>query len=68
VSRSPLTFVDDYNRSIIAWKLCAMMKAKDVTDTLEPALEGGHMDMRHDASKPVSALSHRPRNHLWSSP
>ena len=33
------TILDDYSRFIIAWKLCTTMKAKDVTDTLEPALE-----------------------------
>ena len=33
------TILDDYSRHIIAWKLCTTMKAKDVTDTLELALE-----------------------------
>ena len=33
------TILDDYSRYIIAWKLCTTMKAKDVTDTLELALE-----------------------------
>lgn len=33
------TILDDYSRFIIAWKLCTTMKAKDVTDTLELALE-----------------------------
>jgi putative transposase len=33
------TILDDYSRYIVAWKLCATMKAGDVTDTLELALE-----------------------------
>ena len=33
------TILDDYSRYIIAWKLCTTMKAADVTDTLELALE-----------------------------
>jgi len=33
------TILDDYSRYIIAWKLCTTMKAKDVSDTLELALE-----------------------------
>jgi len=33
------TILDDYSRYIITWKLCTTMKAKDVTDTLELALE-----------------------------
>ncbi|QFT92393.1 Integrase core domain protein [Roseovarius sp. THAF9] len=33
------TILDDYSRYIIAWKLCTTMKAVDVTDTLDLALE-----------------------------
>jgi len=33
------TILDDYARYIVAWKLCATMKAKDVTDTLTLALQ-----------------------------
>ena len=33
------TILDDYSRYIVAWKLCTSMKAGDVTDTLELALE-----------------------------
>jgi len=33
------TILDDYSRYIVAWKLCTTMKASDVTDTLELALE-----------------------------
>jgi len=47
------TILDDYSRYIVAWKLCATMKAGDVTDTLELALE---------ASGCASAtVRHRPR-------
>ncbi len=33
------TILDDYSRYIIAWKLCKTMKAEDVTDTLDRALQ-----------------------------
>jgi len=33
------TILDDFSRYIIAWKLCTTMKAEDVTETLEMALE-----------------------------
>ncbi len=33
------TILDDYSRYIVAWKLCTTMKAGDVTDTLDLALE-----------------------------
>ena len=32
------TILDDFSRFIVAWKLCATMKAEDVTDTLGLAL------------------------------
>ncbi len=39
------TILDDFSRHIIAWKLCTTMKAVDVTDTLEMALEAsGRVD------------------------
>ncbi len=38
------TILDDYSRYIIALKLCITMKAKDVTDTLELALEASGCD------------------------
>ena len=34
------TILDDFSRYIIAWKLCTTMRAEDVTDTLELALDG----------------------------
>ena len=33
------TILDDFSRYVVAWKLCATMKASDVTDTLELALK-----------------------------
>ncbi|KZL26071.1 Integrase core domain protein [Pseudovibrio sp. WM33] len=33
------TVLDDYSRYSISWKLCTTMKAKDVTDTLQLALD-----------------------------
>ena len=33
------TILDDFSRYIVAWKLCTTMKAEDVTDTLELALQ-----------------------------
>jgi transposase InsO family protein len=31
--------LDDFSRFIVAWKLCATMKAQDVTATLDLAVE-----------------------------
>ena len=47
------TILDDYSRYIIAWKLCTTMKAGDVTDTLELALQASGCDQ-------VNVI-HRPR-------
>lgn len=33
------TVLDDFSRYVIAWKLCTTMRAGDVTDTLDLALE-----------------------------
>lgn len=33
------TILDDYSRFIVNWKLCSTMKAEDVTETIEEALE-----------------------------
>jgi putative transposase len=32
------TILDDYSRCIVTWKLCANMKAEDVTNTLDKSL------------------------------
>lgn len=49
-----LSFIlDDCSRYIIAWKLCTtMMKASDVTDTLELALEASGCDQATVIQKP----------------
>ncbi len=46
------TILDDFSRYIIAWKLCTTMKASDVTDTLEMALEVSGSDQATVAHKP----------------
>ena len=38
------TILDDFSRYIIAWKLCTTMKAEDVTDTLNLALQASGCD------------------------
>jgi putative transposase len=47
------TVLDDFSRYIVAWKLCATMKAEDVTATLELALQASAL---HQAG-----LTQRPR-------
>ena len=47
------TILDDYSRYVIAWKLCTTMKASDVTDTLELALQTSGCDQLN--------VRHRPR-------
>jgi len=46
------TILDDYSRYIIAWKLCTTMKADDVTDTLELALQASGCDHANVVYKP----------------
>ena len=46
------TVLDDYSRYIIAWKLCKTMKAGDVTDTLDLALEVSGCDSATVIQKP----------------
>ena len=46
------TILDDYSRYIIAWKLCTTMKAGDVTDTLELALQASGCDQVNVVHKP----------------
>ena len=46
------TILDDYSRYIIAWKLCTTMKAQDVTDTLDLALDVSGCDSATVAAKP----------------
>jgi putative transposase len=47
------TILDDFSRYIIAWKLCTTMKAGDVTETLELALQASGLDR--------AKVVHRPR-------
>lgn len=47
------TILDDYSRYVIAWKLCTTMKAEDVTDTLQLALDASGME--------EATVKHRPR-------
>jgi transposase InsO family protein len=46
------TILDDYSRYIIAFKLCTTMKAEDVTDTLELALQASGCDRANVVHKP----------------
>lgn len=47
------TVLDDYSRFIVAWKLCATMKAEDVAATLDLALTAAGLDQ--------IAVCHKPR-------
>ena len=47
------TVLDDFSRYVIAWKLCTTMAARDVTDTLERALEASGCG--------TARVQHRPR-------
>jgi transposase InsO family protein len=38
------TVPDDFSRFIVAWKLCATMRATDVTETLDLALAASRLD------------------------
>ena len=46
------TILDDYSRYVIAWKLCTTMRASDVTDTLNLALEASGCDKAEVIHKP----------------
>jgi transposase InsO family protein len=45
--------LDDFSRFIVAWKLCATMRATDVTETLDLALAASRFDQ--------VTIVHRPR-------
>jgi len=47
------TILDDFSRYIIAWKLCTTMKAADVTETLQMALDASGIEQ--------AKVVHRPR-------
>ncbi len=46
------TILDDFSRFVIAWKLCTTMKAGDVTETLELALEASGLSKATVALRP----------------
>ena len=46
------TVLGDFSRYIVAWKLCTTMKAEDVTDTLELALQASGLDQVNVAHRP----------------
>ena len=46
------TILDDFSRYIIAWQLCTTMKAGDVTETLELALQASGCDQANVVHKP----------------
>jgi transposase InsO family protein len=46
------TILDDYSRYIVSWKLCTNMRAEDVTDTLNMALQASGCDQVHVVHKP----------------
>jgi len=46
------TILDDYSRYIVGWKLCATMKAQDVTDTLDLALAKSGLDQVNVGNRP----------------
>jgi transposase InsO family protein len=47
------TVLDDFSRFIVAWKLCATMRAEDVTETLDLALAAAGLEQ--------VTVAHRPR-------
>ena len=38
------TILDDFSPYVIAWRLCTTMRAEDVTETLQLALEASRCD------------------------
>jgi transposase InsO family protein len=46
------TMLDDFSRYILAWKLCTTMKAEDVTDPLELALQASGLEQVEVAHRP----------------
>ena len=46
------TILDDDSRYIIVWKLCTLMKAEDVSETLELALKASGCDQARARHKP----------------
>ncbi|MCP5092983.1 MAG: IS3 family transposase [Gammaproteobacteria bacterium] len=46
------TILDDYSRYVVAWKLCTGMTSRDVTETLELALQASGCDQGDVVQKP----------------
>jgi putative transposase len=46
------TVLDDFSRYILAWKLCASMKAEDVTAALDLALQASGLDQAKPINQP----------------
>jgi putative transposase len=46
------TILDDFSRYVIAWKLCSGMTSRDVTDTLELAMQASGCDQIDVVHKP----------------
>jgi transposase InsO family protein len=46
------TILDDFSRYVVAWKLCATMTSRDVTETLELALQASGCDLADVVQKP----------------
>src|SRR3546814_9324450 len=60
------TVLDDFSRYIIAWKLCTNMRAEDVTDTLDLALEASGCDSATVLHKPRLLRSEEHTSELQS--
>ena len=58
------TILDDFSRYVIAWKLCTTMKAEDVTDTLEMALDGIRLRPGPCPAQAAPAVRQRLQLHL----
>jgi len=52
------TVLDDFSRFIVAWKLCATMRAEDVTATLDLALAAAGLDQSDDLDLLGCGVSH----------
>ncbi|MCH9004756.1 MAG: IS3 family transposase [Proteobacteria bacterium] len=46
------TILDDFSRYVVAWKLCTSMTSRDVTETLELALQASGCDQADVVHKP----------------
>lgn len=55
--------LDDYSRYMIAWKLCSPMRAEDVTEMLDMALEASSCERANVLHEPAPAQRQRPQLH-----